>query len=1314
MNVRRKKLRFLVALLTVTTILSTANAQQAFLSGPTLEEQLLSEDAAGLANAARSHGDPARGAIIFYQPHLTCTKCHTFGEDASPLGPDLTKTPEKKLTDSELVDSILLPSKSIREGYEPVVIITDAGLPVTGLLAEENDERVILRDPAEAEKLITILKDEIDERAESTESVMPPALVNQLANRQQFLDLVRYVIEITDGGPQRAFQLEPDPSLYQPPPLPEYEERIDHAGMIADLDDTSFLRGEAIYQRLCVNCHGTKDEPGSLPTSLRFASDTFRNGSDPASMYKTLTHGFGLMVPQTWMVPQQKYDVTHYIRETYLKPHNPSQYTKIDEAYLAGLPKGDTRGPEPSQFEPWVAMDYGPNLTATYEIGEDGTNFAYKGIATRLDDGPGGVTRGKYWMMFDEDTLRIAAGWSGDHFIDYKAIMLNGQHAIHPRIVGRLHFENKTGPGWANPETGRFEDPRIRGRDDRHYGPLPRHWAHYKGLYHHGNQVIVSYTVGDTNVLEMPSIDTTSTAPVFARNMDIGPRRRDMILQVAHRAAGWKLREKDEPHDRLAVFTPAEELTAEEAPRDGTPLAFDGHTRVEVMNAADIQMARADYTIRARIKTEKDGTIFAKTAPTDTWVPDGKTLFIRGGRLAFDIGWVGAVTSTRSVADGRWHDVAVTFDQQSGKVTLFIDGKQDAQKRLQARGLVQAHVVRLGYTAANFPKPSPFQGHISHVWFWQRKLANNEIAPLSLDDIPTDGLLAAWQLHGAEGELVRDATGNEHEGQILHGRPTSTPATAEMVPLVASLSQAIPGAEWLVSEKGDLRLRIPAGQQPLKFTLSLANVETNDDIDPLVEQLLAADSALDLTPLTQGGPPRWPGTLALEGTVGPDDGPFAVDVLTHPETNPWFCRVRPTGFDFLPDGRRAAVCCWDGDVWMVSGIDRPQDGLTWQRIASGMFQPLGLKYLNDKIYVACRDQIAILHDFNGDGETDFYENFNNDHQVTDHFHEFAMGLQTDADGNFYYAKSARHAKPALVPHHGTLLKVTADGSRTEILAKGFRAANGVCINPDGTFIVTDQEGHWCPKNRINWITPDPNKFYGNMYGYHDVTDPDDALMEQPLCWITNAFDRSPAELLWVDSDKWSPLNGALLNTSYGYGMVYVVPYEQVDGVMQGGMARLLDKPFPTGVMRGRFHPGNGQLYLCGMFAWAGSATQPGGFYRLRYTGKPLHMPVGLHATRDGMHITFTDPLDRTAAENPANYAVMIWSLKRTANYGSDHINEHPLQVTAATLSPDGKTVSLRIPNIQPTWCMEIRYRLKSPDGNPVERVIHNTVHRLGN
>jgi len=136
--------------------------------------------------------------------------------------------------------------------------------------------------------------------------------------------------------------------------LPESERDIDHAGFITGLDHASFERGEAIYNRVCINCHGTRDRLGSLPTSLHFATGVFKNGADPFSMYRTLTLGFGQMTSQSWMVPEQKYDVIHYIREAYLRPHNPGQYGRVDPAYLARLARGKSRGAEPVEIQPMV------------------------------------------------------------------------------------------------------------------------------------------------------------------------------------------------------------------------------------------------------------------------------------------------------------------------------------------------------------------------------------------------------------------------------------------------------------------------------------------------------------------------------------------------------------------------------------------------------------------------------------------------------------------------------------------------------------------------------------------------------------------------------------------------------------------------------------------------------------------------------------------------------------------------------------------------------------------------------------------------
>jgi len=202
--------------------------------------------------------------------------------------------------------------------------------------------------------------------------------------------------------------------------------------------------------------------------------------------------------------------------------------------------------------------------------------------------------------------------------------------------------------------------------------------------------------------------------------------------------------------------------------------------------------------------------------------------------------------------------------------------------------------------------------------------------------------------------------------------------------------------------------------------------------------------------------------------------------------------------------------------------------------------------------------------------------------------------------------------------------------------------------------------------------------------------------------------------LWVDSPKWGPLNKQLLNLSYGYGMVYVVPFERVGGQEQGGVCALPIERFPTGVMRGRFHAGDGQLYLAGMFGWAGNQTQPGGVYRLRYTGKPFYLPIELHATKRGMTVKLSGRLEREEATKPENYVVKVWSLKRTKNYGSKHYNEHELRVAGVRLDADDQTVHIDLPDIAPTWCMEIRYRIRSAEGKPIDGKIHNTIHRLLN
>lgn len=1312
----RSLMKLLVLILTFVCLSYSASAQS-------LEQVLRKESAASLASAARQSGDAKRGAILFHQVHVGCVKCHAVDGSRNALGPDLTALGQQPdATDEHIVQSILQPSAAIRRNFEPVTVVTVDGKTQVGLLVSRTDQQIELRDPAADGRRIAVPMAQVEEVLRGKVSVMPAGLVNQLTGRRQFLDLVRYVLDVRDGGLPAARSLQPPPGMITLR-LPDYEAEVDHAGLISSRDDDAFARGKKIYERLCINCHGTLERPGSLPTALRFGQGKFRHGSDPHTMYRTLTHGFGLMVPQTWMVPQQKYDVIHYIREHFLKPHNAEMYVAVTEDYLQSLPEGSTFGPEPVEYAPWSDMDYGPTMVNTFEIGADGKNFAYKGIASRLDAGPGGISKGSVWSIFDHDTMRIAAAWrrSGQPdqpvFINWEGIHFDGRHNRHPRIVGDVHLQNPSGPGWANPKTDSFDDDqRVEGRDGRRYGPLPREWAQYRGLYAVGDESIIDYSVASTRILEKPRHVALQTGrqsvDVFARHLEVGPRDQTLTSLIATLPDSRSLKPVT---GASVVLRP---LTQSEARATTETFDFDGTQFVQIDEPGTQTLFDSDFTITARVRSTKDGTIWSRTQARPRWVPDGTTLFLRNGRVCYDMGWVGVVSGEQAITDGRWHSVAVSWTKETGTVRLFVDGQPDGNGVLKPKERLKDTVVRIGFTNSNFPARSVFAGNIDHVATFDKVLTADEISTLDSAQAAVQAqAVRVWALaDAARGSAVVDPTSGQVAGRWL---PTTADGhrPEESFVLVAGLLGDRDGFSF--EQRGErLCLRVPGSEHSAQIAVWTARLPL--DVTDAEIRTLTAEVADRVQPhslseqLQQSAPARWMNELKTAVTTSGNTGPFAVDFLTPPRSNPWLARMRLSGHDFYADSNRMAVCSWDGDVWEVRGLNTLQDRggrLVWRRIASGLFQPLGLKIVNDEIYLTCRDQLVILRDRNGDGETDFYECFNNDHQVTDHFHEFAMGLQRDADGQFYYAKSARHALKAVVPHHGTLLQVSADGSKTTILATGFRAANGVCLNPDGSFIVTDQEGHWNPKNRINWVRE--GGFYGNMFGYHDVTDSSDEAMEPPLCWITNSFDRSPAELLWIVDANWGSLNGSLLNLSYGYGKVFVVPHEEVRGQMQGGMCELPIDPFPTGIMRGRISPHDSGLYLSGLFAWGSSRNaQEGGLYRLRPTGRPAWLPTQLKTTSNGLKITFSDPVDSAAASQTDRYIVKVWSLKRTANYGSKHYDERQLKVARAGVSADGHTLELDIPEIAPTWGMEIRCRLPVADGRSVERIIHNTIHTL--
>ena len=140
---------------------------------------------------------------------------------------------------------------------------------------------------------------------------------------------------------------------------------VDHAGLMQAWDEASLKRGQTIYNNLCVNCHGADGRTPSLPVARAFGTGELKFGTDPYSMFRTLTDGKGLMGPQTWMTPRERYDVIHFIREQFMKPLHPG-FKPLAPEYLAGLPQAEAATPEAGDQK---QRDFGPALAS--QLGRD-------------------------------------------------------------------------------------------------------------------------------------------------------------------------------------------------------------------------------------------------------------------------------------------------------------------------------------------------------------------------------------------------------------------------------------------------------------------------------------------------------------------------------------------------------------------------------------------------------------------------------------------------------------------------------------------------------------------------------------------------------------------------------------------------------------------------------------------------------------------------------------------------------------------------------------------------------------------------------
>jgi putative heme-binding domain-containing protein len=140
--------------------------------------------------ALKNGGDAARGRKLFADlKGLACLKCHKVAGEGGEIGPELT-TIGTQFGRKDLAESVLWPSRRVREGYLQVIIQTKDGDVLSGVVRSETGDEIVLQDAEGGRHAIR--RKNVEKQRWSDLSLMPEGLSSGLS-LQDFADLVTYL-----------------------------------------------------------------------------------------------------------------------------------------------------------------------------------------------------------------------------------------------------------------------------------------------------------------------------------------------------------------------------------------------------------------------------------------------------------------------------------------------------------------------------------------------------------------------------------------------------------------------------------------------------------------------------------------------------------------------------------------------------------------------------------------------------------------------------------------------------------------------------------------------------------------------------------------------------------------------------------------------------------------------------------------------------------------------------------------------------------------------------------------------------------------
>ena len=128
--------------------------------------------------------------VFFNHASAQCVRCHTVRGSGGVAGPELTKVADKykEKYREHFLESMILPSAKIAEGFATVTLTLIDGRVVAGTVLKDDKKSVTIKDPNG--KTITVPTEDIEARTIPNSAM--PSVENTLTLRE-VRDLVEYL-----------------------------------------------------------------------------------------------------------------------------------------------------------------------------------------------------------------------------------------------------------------------------------------------------------------------------------------------------------------------------------------------------------------------------------------------------------------------------------------------------------------------------------------------------------------------------------------------------------------------------------------------------------------------------------------------------------------------------------------------------------------------------------------------------------------------------------------------------------------------------------------------------------------------------------------------------------------------------------------------------------------------------------------------------------------------------------------------------------------------------------------------------------------